>query len=166
MRTESRDAEFRSFYLAQAGQIRQLALFLTGDIGVADDLSQEALLRAYRQWHRIRRDDPAPYVRRIVVNLHRNRIRRAIVERRHPQPAPESSRERTPEVDETLRVARALRNLSSVRRAAVVLRYYEDLSEAQIARVLDRPIGTIKSDLHRALRQLKPLLEDDIWEAT
>src|SRR5918996_2931296 len=143
MRTESRDAEFRSFSLAQAGQIRQLALFLTGDVGAADELSQKALLRAYRHWHRIRKDNPAPYVRRIVVNLHRNRIRRAIVERRH-QPAPvESSRERTPEVDEVLRVARALRHLSPVRRATMVLRYYEDMSEAEIARVLDRPLGTV-----------------------
>jgi RNA polymerase sigma-70 factor (sigma-E family) len=166
MRTESRDAEFRSFYLAQAGQIRQLALFLTGDVGAADDLAQESLLRAYRHWHRIKRDDPAPYVRRIVVNLHRNRIRRAIVERRHRPSAPEPTGEHTPEVDEALRVARALRRLSPVRRAAVVLRYYEDLPEAEIARVLDRPIGTIKSDLHRALRQLKPLLEDDIRETT
>jgi RNA polymerase sigma-70 factor (sigma-E family) len=166
MRTEARDVEFRSFYLAQAGQIRQLALFLTGDLGAADELSQEALLRAYRNWHRIRKDDPAPYVRRIVVNLHRNRIRRAIVERRHKPPPPEHSRERTPEVDESLRVARALRDLSPVRRAAIVLRYYEDMSEAEIARVLDRPIGTVKSDIHRALRQLKPLLEDDVWETT
>jgi len=166
MRTESRDAEFRSFYLAQAGQIRQLALFLTGDVGAADDLAQESLLRAYRHWHRIKRDDPAPYVRRIVVNLHRNRIRRAIVERRHRPSAPEPSGEHAPEVDEALRVARALGRLSPVRRAAVVLRYYEDLPEAEIARVLDRPIGTIKSDLHRALRQLKPLLEDDIRETT
>jgi len=166
MRTESRDAEFRSFYLAQAGQIRQLALFLTGDVGTADELAQEALLRAYRRWHQIRKDNPAPYVRRIVVNLHRNRIRRAIVERRHQPPPPEATRERTPDVDEALRVARAMRHLSPIRRAAIVLRYYEDLSEAEIARVLDRPIGTVKSDIHRALRQLKPLLEDDIWETT
>ncbi|HZA40278.1 MAG TPA: SigE family RNA polymerase sigma factor [Actinomycetota bacterium] len=166
MRTESRDAEFRSFYLAQAGQIRQLALFLTGDVGAADELSQEALLRAYRHWHRIRKDDPAPYVRRIVVNLHRNRIRRAIVERRH-QPVPtEPSRERTPEVDQALRVAHALRRLSPIRKATIALRFYEDLSEAEIARVLDRPIGTVKSDIHRALRQLRPLLEDDVRETT
>jgi len=166
MRTESRDAEFRSFYLAQAGQIRQLALFLTGDIGAADELSQEAMLRAYRRWHHIRKDDPGPYVRRIVVNLHRNRIRRAVVARRHQPPPPENIHERTPEIDEALRVARALRHLSAVRRAAIVLRYYEDMSEAGIARVLDRPIGTVKSDIHRALRQLKPLLEDDIRETT
>src|ERR671918_565299 len=147
MRTESRDAEFRSFYLAQAGQIRQLALFLTGDVGAADELSQEALLRAYRHWHRIRK-------------------RRAIVERRH-QPVPtEPNRERTPEVDEALRVAHALKRLSPIRKATIALRFYEDLSEAEIARVLDRPIGTVKSDIHRALRQLRPLLEDDVRETT
>ncbi|MGH2755869.1 MAG: RNA polymerase sigma factor [Actinomycetota bacterium] len=59
-----------------------------------------------------------------------------------------------------LQVIDALEHLSPIRRATVLLRFYEDMSEQEIARVLDRPLGTVKSDIHRALRQLRPLLED------
>jgi RNA polymerase sigma-70 factor (sigma-E family) len=164
MRTQARDAEFKSFYLAEASRLRHFALLLTADSEQAADLTQEALLRAYRHWHRIRRENPGPYVRRIVVNLHRNKIRRAMVERKHQPDPPRDTPEKGPEVDEALRVAEALRALSPMRRATVVLRYYEDLPDAQIAHVLDRPIGTVKSDLHRALQQLRQLLGEAVKE--
>ena len=64
------------------------------------------------------------------------------------------------ECREAMRITSALRELSPMRRAAVLLRYYEDMSDEQIARVLDRPLGTVKSDIRRSLQQLKPLLED------
>jgi DNA-directed RNA polymerase specialized sigma24 family protein len=54
----------------------------------------------------------------------------------------------------------ALAELSPVRRATILLRFYEDMSEHEISRELDRPLGTVKSDIHRALRQLRPLLEE------
>jgi DNA-directed RNA polymerase specialized sigma24 family protein len=58
-----------------------------------------------------------------------------------------------------LRISKALKVLPALRRAAVVLRFYEDMSEADIARTLDRPIGTIKSDIHRGLARLRRELE-------
>jgi RNA polymerase sigma-70 factor (sigma-E family) len=165
MRTQTRDAQFRAFYFAESGRLRRLALFLTGNQHEAEDLSQEALLRTYRAWGRIRGAEAGPYCRRTLVNLHRNSLRRKIVERKHPpEPPPDASRS-DPQIVEALRVADALKSLSPVRRATVVLRFYEDLPEAEIARVLDRPLGTVKSDLHRALRQMRPLFEDSLREA-
>lgn len=67
-------------------------------------------------------------------------------------------------VDEWLRISSALEELSPVRRATVLLRFYEDMSEHEISAVLDRPLGTVKSDIHRALNQLRPLLDDTTRE--
>jgi RNA polymerase sigma-70 factor, ECF subfamily len=64
-------------------------------------------------------------------------------------------------VEEALRVAEALRILPMKQRAAVMLRYYEDRSIADVARILGRPEGTVKSDIHRALNRLRPLLEEE-----
>lgn len=165
MTSSRRDREFRAFYFAEAGRLKRFALLLTGDPDLAEDLAQEALLRAYRAWGRIKGEHPGPYVRRTLVNLHRNSLRRRLVERRHPArpPEPEPSRDR--HVHDALQVAEVLKVLSPIRRATVILRFYEDLPEAEIARLLERPIGTVKSDLHRALKQLRPLVEDQIQEA-
>lgn len=160
MTTRSRDAAFKAFYFAEAGRLQRLALLLTGDRQEAEDLSQEAFLRSYRVWHRIKREEPGPYVRKTLVNLHRNALRRKLVARRHPVEEARSAPRRDDEIDEALRVAEALRSLSPVRRATILLRFYEDLPEREIARLLDRPLGTVKSDLHRALKQLRPLFEE------
>lgn len=162
LRDTEPDREFRDFYGAQATRLKRLALALTADPREADDLVQEALLRAYRSWSRIREEDPGPYVRRTLANLHRNSLRRKVVERRHLRVVKaEVAPSHDDGVEHTLRVAAALRHLSPIQRAAVILRYYDDLSQADIARILDRPIGTVKSDLHRALRRLRPLLDEE-----
>ena len=160
MRRGDRDDEFRAFYFAEAARLRGIALLMTGDRGRAEELAQEALLRAYRAWPRIRRQDPGPYVRTALVNLCRNDYRRRLMEKAHPPaPAPEErSYEAT--VEEAMRLADALRALPPIRKAAIVLRYYEDLPEAEIARILDRPLNTIKSDIRRALETLRPLLQE------
>jgi RNA polymerase sigma-70 factor (sigma-E family) len=161
MRTKERDEQFRSFYAAEADSIHRLALFMTGDYDRSADLAQEALLRAYRAWARIREEDPGPYVRKTLVNLVRNDYRKRMTEWRHREEPPPPFEDPGPRVDEALRVAEVLKALSPIRRAVVVLRFYEDLPEAEIARILDRPIGTIKSDLHRALKRLRPMLHDN-----
>ena len=159
-----RDAEFKTFYESEGKRVRELAMFLVADRDLAADLAQEAFLRAYRAWGRIRKRDPAPYVRRALVNLCKNAYRRRAVEGRWSPPPPRLSAYSSA-VDETLRVAGALRELTPMRRAAVVLRYYEDMSDEQISRLLDRPLGTIKSDIRRGLKQLKPLLEERVGDA-
>ncbi|HVF52035.1 MAG TPA: SigE family RNA polymerase sigma factor [Actinomycetota bacterium] len=162
MRTSERDAEFRDFYFSEHARLRSIALMLVGDPGKASDLAQEALLRSYVAWYRIRRDDPGPYARKILVNLCRNHHRRRFLEaRKKPFPAPDSTADHSGGVAEGLRVAAALRELSPTRRAAIVLRYYEDMTEPEIARVLDRPLSTIKSDIRRGLERLRPLLQEE-----
>lgn len=163
--TSERDEEFRAFFVAESERLRRLALYLTGDADRAADLAQEALVRTYRHWGRIRNDDPGPYARRTLVNLVRSAHRRSILERRHREEHAEAAVASSgPRVDEWLRVSQALKTLPPTRRAVVVLRFYEDMSEAQIAHVLDRPIGTVKSDIHRALAKLRPLLDESSRE--
>ncbi len=115
---------------------------------------------AFRHWRRIREQDPAPYARRILVNLVRSQHRRTLLERRHEQKPDGFVAGEATRVDEWLRITEALKALPPMRRATIVLRFYEDMSEADIARALDRPLGTVKSDIHRALAKLRPLLEE------
>ena len=164
----TRDEHFRAFFVHEGEGLRRLAIFLTGDAEVGADMAQETLARVYRHWGRIKGDDPGPYARRILVNLVRSSHRRRFLERRFlerrfrdSQPIPEGSvASQSGRVDEFLRISSALKGLSPVRRAAIVLRFYEDMSEADIARTLERPVGTVKSDIHRGLAKLRPLLED------
>lgn len=160
MRTRDRDAEFREFYLFAGPRLRRLAVMLTGDVDAAADLAQEALLKTYVAWARIRRDDPAPYAKRTLVNLCRNAHRRRMVELRKPPVPPSDVVDGGDGIEDALRVAAALSALSPIRRAVVLLRYYEDMKEGEIARTLDRPLNTVKSDLRRALEKLRPMLED------
>ena len=158
MTDRDRDTGFRTFYFAEVPRLRRIAVLMTGDPERASELVHDALLRAYRRWPRI--DDPGPYVRRALVNLCRNEYRRRALERTKRE-APTSS---VPGVDaqvtETLRVAAALKVLSPIRRATIVLRFYEDMTETEIANVLDRPLNTVKSDLRRALDRLRPVLQE------
>lgn len=160
MRTRDRDAEFREFYMFEAPRLRRLAVMLTGDADRAADLAQDALVRTYVAWTRIRRDDPAPYAKRTLVNLCRNAHRRRMVELRKAPAHPPDVVDRGDDVEEAMRVAAALSVLSPIRRAVVLLRFYEDMKESEIARTLDRPLNTVKSDLRRALEKLRPMLED------
>ena len=141
-------------------------MLMTGEPDRAEDLTHDALLRAYKAWNRIKRDDPGPYVRQALVNGCRNHLRRRALElRKAPDPVTDYP-DASPSLIEALRVAAALGTLSPVRRAVIVLRFYEDLPEAQIAEMLDRPLNTIKSDIRRALDQLRPALDESVKETT
>ena len=157
----SDDRDFEEFYRQHATGLKRLALAVTSDPGEADDLVQEALLRTYRFWPLIRAGSPGPYVRRTLINLHRTSLRRKAVERKHLGAMRE---ELTPSHDHrvelAITVAAGLRHLPPIRRITILLRFYYDLSQADIARLLNRPIGTVKSDLHRALWRLRPLFEE------
>ncbi len=161
MRIDQRDEEFKDFYLSEYGRLRSIAIMLVGDREKAAELAQEAMLRSYTSWYRIKRDDPGPYARRTLVNLCRNHHRRRFLEfNKKPADAAYRTGDHGGGVDEALRVAGALSHLSPIRRATVVLRYYEDMTEAEIGRVLDRPVSTVKSDIRRSLESLRPLLEE------
>lgn len=138
---------------------------LTGNVDTGADLAQDALLKTYLSWGRIRNEDPAPYARKTLVNLCRSAYRRRMLEVRKAPTPPRDVVDQGGRIDEALRVATALSVLPPVKRAVVLLRYYEDMPEAEIARLLDRPVNTIKSDLRRALEKLRPMLDDNVRES-
>lgn len=158
----ARDADFIAFCRAESDRLQRFATFVCGDADLAADLAQEALTRAYARWHRLDARDPSAYVRRIVVNAVRDRSRKERVRRGRREgvlPSEVASHDLT--TTERMSIVPVLASLSPIRRAVVVLRFYEDMTEQQIADVLDRPASTVRSDLHRALKALRPLLEED-----
>ncbi|WP_354642735.1 SigE family RNA polymerase sigma factor [Kitasatospora camelliae] len=155
------DEDFTAFVTTKGRQLVRLAELLTGDPHRADDLVQSALERAYPRWHRIAKDDPTAYVRRIVVNQHRDWWRRL----RNREVPTDAAPDRVDPVDQVDRYAQralvlgALARLTVRERTVVVLRYYEDLSEARIAAELHIAPGTVKSTLSRALAKLRTFPE-------
>lgn len=129
-------------------RLTRLASAITLDRDRAEDVVQDAFSGLHRNAHRV--SNPGGYLQRSVVNLSiKVQRRRKTSSCYRPDPAPVSG---IPEIDETWD---AVRRLPARQRAVVALRYWEDLSEAQIATTLDWPAGTVKSTLHRALARLK-----------
>lgn len=146
---------FDEFVAGASPRLLRTAFLLTRDAGHAEDLLQTALAKAWRSWQRIS-GDPEPYVRRIMVNTHATWWRRRW---RGEQPAgelPESAGEpEQSEVDERDWLWQALGRLPVRQRAVLVLRFYEDLTEAQVATVLGCSVGTVKSQASKALAKLR-----------
>ncbi len=144
-------------YRAHAADALRLAYLLTGDRGAAEDLVQDAFVRMFGRFRDLRnRDAFWWYLRRTIVNLSNSRFRRRKVERawleRQTAPAGPAS---TPDTVERERMRSVLMLLRPQQRAAVVLRYYEDLTEADTAEVLRCPLGTVKSMVSRGLDVLR-----------
>jgi RNA polymerase sigma-70 factor (sigma-E family) len=161
-RTDEED--FRAFVAARSASLLWFAHVLTGDRHLAEDVVQTALSRTFSAWSRVRRkDNPEGYVRRAIVNTHLNGLRRRPWrEQPHPEP-PEQPEGRRPETefDERDAMWLALRSLPPRQRAVVVLRYYEDLSESDIADVLGCSRGTVKSQNSKALASLRRIVEKE-----
>jgi len=142
----------------------RLAAFLLDDPGAAEEAVQEAFLRTYSGWWRIRHPERAQhYLRAAVVNQCRSRGRRRRTEDQGNRiawvDADRRAEDRTNEVSaDALDVVDAVRALPPRQREAVVLRYYEDLSEADIAKALGCTVGTVKSQLSKARATLSERL--------
>jgi RNA polymerase sigma-70 factor (sigma-E family) len=158
------DPSFEVFVEQRSTALVRTAYLLTGDRGHAEDLVQTALLRTARHWARAR-DAPEAYVRRVLVNLSRDRIR-SLFRRPRESPMPDEADnwlsvdagyER---VTERRVVVRALAQLAPRQRQVVVLRFFEDLSVEQTAELLGFSTGTVKSYTSRALARLRELLAD------
>ncbi len=132
----------------------RLATALTGERAVAEELVQEAFLEVSKRWADI--DNPGGYLRTVLVNRCRNHHRRAELGRRRVPPPPPLAVDE-PELDE---MWTALAGIPKRRRMALVLRYYEDLPVAEIARLLDCRPGTVSSLLHRGLADLRKVIDD------
>jgi RNA polymerase sigma-70 factor (sigma-E family) len=152
-------ADFVEYVHARQQGLLRFAYLLSGDHHTSEDLVQTALAKTYLTWHRLRdRGAVDSYVRRIIVNEHAGLWRRAWKRNERPTGSvPEvAARAADAEVDDTMWTA--IQNLPKRQRAAVVLRYYEDLSEAETARILNCSIGTVKSQTSRGLAALRTSL--------
>jgi RNA polymerase sigma-70 factor (sigma-E family) len=140
------------------------AWLLTGDQAAAEDLVQATLERCWRHWGRVgRADDVNAYVRRVLVTTHASRQRRHWVGEVPTAQLPEESVEAAG-LDATLArvgLIAALRQLPAGQREVVVLRFAEDLSEAQTADLLGCSVGTVKSQTSRALKALRRVLAEE-----
>jgi len=151
------DAEFRDFVLARRGALMRSAYLLTGDRGLAEDLVQTALAKAYTAWKRVRgSDDPDAYVARVLINAHISERRRRRVREWFPGSVPErAAADRTDALADRSVLMAALAELPPRQRAAVVLRFWEDRSETVVADLLGCSVGAVRSHAHRGLAKLR-----------
>jgi RNA polymerase sigma-70 factor (sigma-E family) len=145
-------ASFEELYCSQRDRLIRLAYLLTGSQMVAEDLVQDTFLRI--EPHLDGLIEPGAYVRRSVVNACYSWQRRQRRERAAPVDPPAALAP-----DEHVEMWDALARLPAPRRMVLVLRYYLDLPEAEVAAVLGWRVGTVKSATHRALRDLRRILE-------
>jgi RNA polymerase sigma-70 factor (sigma-E family) len=139
----------------------RLAYLMTGDPTAAEDLAQESFVRVTGRFAHLRNPDSfEAYLRRTLVNLCKNYFRRRDTERASLQlQAPPAAADPHLATDDLQTIKTALLCLPARQRAAVVLRYYNDLSERETADLLGCRPGTVKSLLSRALETLREILE-------
>ena len=138
----------------------RLAVLLTGRVDTAEDLVQDAFLRAAPKIESLDSTRVRPYLRIVVMNEWKNRVRRLALERRIARLL-QPTNAQVDGVDPRGSVWLAILHLPPRQRAAVVLRYYEDLPEREIASVLGCSVGTVKSQLNKAARKLRKELADE-----
>jgi RNA polymerase sigma-70 factor (sigma-E family) len=160
MRIHRAEVSFEDFVHARSGSLLRTALLLAGqNRAEAEDLLQMALERAYRHWARIcRSDEPERYVRRILANAAADRWRRLARRPEQPMPAGYSDPavpDRTAEIADRDYLLRALAALPPRQRTVLVLRYFDDMSEAETAKMLDCSLGTVKAHAARGLARLR-----------
>jgi RNA polymerase sigma-70 factor (sigma-E family) len=161
---------FEQFVEGSSSRLLTLAMLLTAhNRADAEDLLQTVLERAYRRWRQIcRTGDPAPYVRRMLVNaaVDRGRLLRRRPEQPlvipdgagGPGPAGAAASDQAAAIADKDLLWRALAQLPVGQRAVLVLRYYEDLSEAQTAAVLGCSVGSVKTQASRALSKMRAIV--------
>jgi RNA polymerase sigma-70 factor (sigma-E family) len=153
-----RGPDFREFFASRSAALLRTAYLLTGDRQHAEDLLQTALMRCYARWSRV--ESPEAYVRRALVTTatgwRRRRWQGEVPTADLPEDA--TADEVTP-VDVRADVLRLLAQLGPRQRAVVVLRFYEDRSESEVAALLGVSVGTVKSQASRGLARLRTVLE-------
>lgn len=158
----SDEDDFRAFVAARSSSLLWFAHVLTGDRQIAEDLVQTALAKTALAWPRLwRKDNPEGYVRRAIVTTHLNRLRRRPWLEQPQEHLPERATTPTDTLAERDAMWQALAELPPRQRAVLVLRYYEDLSEADIAEVLHCSRGTVKSQAVKGLHQLRAIVEKE-----
>ncbi|QKG25234.1 SigE family RNA polymerase sigma factor [Actinomadura verrucosospora] len=158
MNREARES-FTRFVAARSSRLIRTAYVLTGDQHAAEDLLQTALTKTAARWRHVGAN-PEGYVRRAMyheqVNRWRRRGREAAVAVVPDRPVGD----RAGEVDLRLALEKALLVLPPRKRAVLVLRYFEDLPEGEVAEILGCSVGTVRSQTHRAIARLRELVPD------
>lgn len=148
---------FEEFVTARTPGLSRVAFLLTGDHHLAEDLLQVALSQVASRWPEVRNGNPEAYVRRCLVNELTSWRRRR---RYHERPVESAVDTADPtdvatSVVRRLVVGRALAQLTPRQRAVLVLRFFEDLSEADTAEIMGVSVGTVKSQTSHALARLR-----------
>lgn len=137
----------------------RVAYLLTGNQHTAEDLVQSALTKTLARWESVRHEDPEGYVRTV---MYREQVSRWRQRRYHVAladlPAEPPGPDQHEQTDLRISMREAIMRLSPMQRTILVLRYYEDLTETQVAAVLDCSVGTVRSRTHRAVNKLRQLL--------
>lgn len=151
------EAGFREFVAARSTAMLRTAYLLTGDWATAEDLLQVSLTKTYLAWKRLGRIDAVEaYARRVLINTSTSWWRRRWHRERPTESVPEMSTPDSTEMHvERDALWRLVKTLPPRQRAVLVLRFYEDMSEADTARLLDVSVGTVKSQCARALASLR-----------
>jgi RNA polymerase sigma-70 factor (sigma-E family) len=155
-----REEDFREFVALRSKALLRTAYLLAGDWATAEDLLQIALTKTFLAWKRLGHIEAVePYARRVLVNTTTSWWRRRWHGERPTEVLPEGAA--ADQLEESLErdaMWRHVRNLPNRQRAVLVLRYYEDQSEAETARLLGVSVGTVKSQTSRALSTLRDKL--------
>jgi RNA polymerase sigma-70 factor (sigma-E family) len=161
---DPRPVDLASTFQANFRGLCRLAYLIVGDSSQAEDIVQEAFLKTFAGWRRLRDPDRLEvYLRRAVINASRSKLRRRGTERRaNARAVAGEPREGRPDSDRSGAdaVMAAVRLLPERQRATVLLRYYLDLPEVEIARTLGTTVGTVKSQLAKARRSLERALSE------
>ncbi|MGW5635564.1 SigE family RNA polymerase sigma factor [Streptomyces sp. NPDC003832] len=163
-RTRARDAEFQSFVTGRWPRLMRTAFLLTGEQHAAEDLVQTTLEQVYVAWRRVgSADEPEAYVRRVMINAHARRHRRRLREFLAPKDDSGLVREvadsgdRIAQADDRNALLAALAQLPPRQREAVVLRYWEDLTETQTAAAMGCSVGAVKSNAAKGIAKLRAI---------
>ncbi|WP_433218573.1 SigE family RNA polymerase sigma factor [Microtetraspora malaysiensis] len=155
----SRRDDFTEFVAGRSDSLIRLAYLLTGDQHAAEDLLQTALTKTAGRWRKIR-DNPEAYVRRVMYHEQVDRWRSPRWGRERAMDVlPEQPvGDHSGEVDTRVSLAQAMRALPARKRAVLVLRYYEDLPESEVAKIMGCSVGTVRSQAHQAIVRLRGLV--------
>ena len=163
-RKQARDEEFQAFVIGRWPRLMRTAFLLTGEQHAAEDLVQSTLEQVYVAWRRVgSADEPEAYVRRVMINAHARRHRRRLREflapkddsgLAHEQP---DTGDRIAQADDRNALLTALAELPARQREAVVLRYWEDLTETQTAEAMGCSVGAVKSNAAKGIAKLRAI---------
>ena len=155
-RSRPRLERLGEWFTAEYDGLLRFAFLITGDLAAAEDLVHEAFVRLYRADRRIEISGFKAYARRTIINLHRSAFRRLMVERRAIAAHGPGSPTEIPAAEPHL--WKAILALPRQQRACVVLRFYEGMTDQEIADTLGVGHGTVKKAMHRAMTALRAQL--------